>query len=651
MNQVVVIWNLTGEATAPLNTEWGTPSTQYYSDPRWTYTNMGEVFGVTLDNLGNIFVASSAVYGTTASGSIYKIANGSGTPALFASLPNNHNGLGNITYDCVHDSFYVSNFSDGLIYQLNSAGTVVNTFDPGASLPTPITGANANLGRRPWGLVTHNNTLFMGMWNQDIGHSPGAGPNQIWSVALNSTTGAPIPSTMHLEITMPALTGHNFSSPVSDIRFTAVGSMLVAERSMQDLNVPSAHVSRALEFSPSSGGWVPSPSHYLVGVINSPNPTNSAGGIDFDFTPGIRFPVWVSGDALHFTGGNYVYGIQGFPLGGGDVTNSLLIDDDDYILNSNKTQVGEVRIPCPDCNNPPPAPIITGPSSMCMPGNYTVSNPQTGVTYTWTVTGGTLSSTTGTATSVNWSNTGSGSITVTTSGPNGCGPVTTTIPVSACTVNSCTYCKQFKIDATLPAAPVALGGGLEDVKPTVTSNMPGVISITDTLLSTSVAYSPASCGVSGPLGAYIPQASPSVPPVFNPPLLPVPNGNQVIWQSSSAVNLGGGVSTPFHLQLPAPQVLKQGCSANFSFCMSFSLANADCLTCTVIKCFGPFPYERGGPNPNPDANTAQPVEQPKTSKKKKLLHGLEKAAGSVDVGGSGGQGKDSPAPKDPGTPK
>ena len=52
-------------------------------------------------------------------------------------------------------------------------------------------------------------------------------------------------------------------------------------------------------------------------------------------------------DALHFSANDYVYGLQGFPAGGGTHTNSLLIDLNDYVANYNKTQIGDVVIPCP----------------------------------------------------------------------------------------------------------------------------------------------------------------------------------------------------------------------------------------------------------------------------------------------------------------
>jgi hypothetical protein len=611
--QGVVIWNLTGESTAPVGALWSAPQTQYYSDPRWNTTNLGEVFGLTLDNQGNIYVAGTAIYGAPGNSNIYKIANGTGTPSLFATLPHDNavpNGIGNIAY-CVHDSLFASDFYDGLIYRLDASGNTVSTWDHGVNLPTatpsrtliPAVPKDGNstytaLGRRPWAVRVCQNRLFYSIWSEDDSRnpnfsSPGIGPNEIWSVALNGAGDPVVPA--RLEITLPPAHinfNNNYSNPVSDIAFTATGNMLVSERSMASNSGSNAHSSRLIEFFPiGGGGWGYNTSFpYLVGEPAFTHPSSSAGGVDFDFTPGARFPVWGSGDALAYHTGNYIYGIQGFPSGGGNTTNSLLIDDDNYTQISNKKQIGDVKIPCPDCTTPPPAPVITGPQSMCaLPSNYVISNPQAGVTYTWSVTGGTPSATTGAGISVNWANTGPGSITVTTSGPAGCTAVTSTIPVTTC--NSCSYCKNTGTNATLPVAPSAQAGGLYTIQPKITSLMTGVSSITETLLSTSISYTPASCGQSSSIGpAYISQALPATG--FPTVTLPVPNGNQAVWQTSSPAALSSaGVSTPVSLQLPpAPALTNPSCSTSFSFCMSFSLTNPDCLTCSVIRCFGPYPY-------------------------------------------------------------
>ncbi len=271
LDRVLVIWNLTNQSGAESNLlfdRWwnptSSPPTHYYSDSRWNYTNLGDVFGLTLDNLGNVYVAATNIYGTGAvgflspgstnaqkSGQIYKI-DASGQPTPFGPIPlhlplqNDSNGLGNIAWDCGHDSLFASNFNDGLIYRLNSAG-ILNpaTWDHGANLPSAVDihgvplgrtaiplGAKdvpssyAALGRRPWAVRAYKNRLYYSIWSQDSGRTAGAGPNEIWSVALD-ISGNPV-TPARLEITLPVLDSatFNYSNPVSDISFSAGGACL-----------------------------------------------------------------------------------------------------------------------------------------------------------------------------------------------------------------------------------------------------------------------------------------------------------------------------------------------------------------------------------------------------------------------------------------
>jgi hypothetical protein len=362
---------------------------------------------------------------------------------------------------------------------------------------------------------------------------------------------------------------------------------------MSGNNVPGAHQSRALEYSFNGAAWVlANPAAYKVGSVLSF--ANSAGSGAFDFGPGGR--AWVTGDALHYPSAppytDFIYGLQGFPPGGGDNYNSVLIDADNYVTQGNKTQIGVVRIPCPECTNPPQVPVIVGPRSACnSPSTYSVT-PQAGVTYTWAVTGGTPATATGSTINVNWSG-GPGTITVTTKGPGVCGAVSSFVSVAAC--STCEFCNQFKTSLSL-ANPISVGGGSYNITPTVTSTMTGVRSITTTLLSTSVGYSPAFCGGPGPLASYIPQVFSSSSPFLNPPTLTVPNGNQAVWTAMSTVPLGTGATTPFWLKLPPAPVLSPPCRANFSLCLRVSLATATCQNCDQIQCFGPYPYAGGAPS-------------------------------------------------------
>ena len=76
-------------------------------------------------------------------------------------------------------------------------------------------------------------------------------------------------------------------------------------------------------------------------------PASSAGGDDYDFGAGGR--VWVTGDALHLLTNDNIYGLQGLPASGGSIVNSILIDLNGDVSEQNKTQIGDVELPCPSC--------------------------------------------------------------------------------------------------------------------------------------------------------------------------------------------------------------------------------------------------------------------------------------------------------------
>ena len=634
-NRVVMIWDLANHSNAPLDTRWysgSAPPTQAYSHASWTVGNLGEVFGITLDDTGNVFVAATRIYGNNnvgslstvagnaAAGQIYILQNGSGNAAPFVNLKQGPagEGLGNLSYDCVHDSLYATNFHDGLIYRITPDKVIQpKQWDHGANLPTAVnwngaplvpvrqailgfdgSSSYAALGRRPWAVRVYKNRLYYGIWSQNWGTdatsttvpkaiiSEGTAANEVWSVPLDANGDPYGPA--RLEIIVPQFNPITSprSNPISDIAFGPMGTMLIAERTMIAKNSSYAHASRVLEYSWNGNQWVlPNPSAYSVGLF----PTNGAGGVDFDFSPGGR--VWATSDAMHYAAKDRLYGIQGLPAGGGSHFNSVLIDLNDDVDAYNKAQIGDVRIPCPDCTNSPTLPVIKGPETMCVsPAHYSVA-PQSGITYSWTVSGGTPATGSGPSIDVNWSSNTGGTVTVTATatGAGACGPVATSFKVVPCKI-SCDFCNEYKTAVTL-APPATISGGLKSVVPTVTSAMPGVNSVTVTLLNASVAYSSGSCGTSGPLAAYIPLASSSSVAALNPPILPVPNGNQAIWRSSAAVNLSGGATTPFQLQLPAPPFFPfPPCNATYSFCLRVSLGDDKCRSCDVIRCFGPFAY-------------------------------------------------------------
>lgn len=363
---LIVDLNNQNQAGVPVDKNWdaiSNPPTHFYTHPAWTKNALGDVFGLTLDDAGNIYVTASSSYvGATVSvggtgGEVYRIDGTTGAVNKFAVLPNlvvNNQApaLGNIHYSCQHDSFYVSNFADGRIYHLKNAttttGVVKSTFDhynnviDASSTAGGFEGGrnynqfvprnsvdpnnpNSTRGERVWGVQVFEDRLYYGVWRQDSLNNTGVDnhPNEIWSIPL--LAGGIFTGSAQLELTLPPLSATNpwpntgatnfYSNPVSDISFHPSGKMLLAERSMSGDTGFAAHKSRVLEYTRpnSSSPWTPltvtAANKYGIGAPHpATSPTNNggrpsaAGGVDYDLV-GSR--VWATGDALHFNGFPY----------------------------------------------------------------------------------------------------------------------------------------------------------------------------------------------------------------------------------------------------------------------------------------------------------------------------------------------------------
>jgi len=362
---VLTVIDFQNQGAAPIGAAgpWLTPK---YNGPggSWNKGNLGTIFGLTFDDLGNIYVASSSCYYSDyfpggLAGRIWKIDANTGAYSQFNNLPNfpdpslspgqNMPGLGQIAFDCDHRQLFVTNFEDGKIYRLSMTANAapLSTFDPGA--PDNGQPGFAPLGERLWAVRYHAGRVYYSIWAEDNGRPNASLFNTIWSVALNGS-GDFVAGSQRLELTVPHWNSNNYSNPVSDISFGPQGQMLIAERSMFNDTQPTAHQSRALEYicaaSPTGGKqWVPSGALFGIGVFDNPIGTtpSSAGGCDYDLGVGAR--TWVSADAIEF-GPDYTYGLQGLPAAGGDVTNSIEIDDNNLYASQDKTEVGGVRISC-----------------------------------------------------------------------------------------------------------------------------------------------------------------------------------------------------------------------------------------------------------------------------------------------------------------
>ena len=381
----VTIFNLNVPPPSPLeDTNWA--SMTRYNGPgnSWKDDSLGTVFGLTLDEYGNIFVTHSSCYfpdaiGTVfgaAPGAIYRIDGATGAIKTFCVLPNfldpvvngfaagdDKPGLGNITYDCRHHQFFVTNIEDGKIYRIQAVGangptgTVVQTFDPMVAdngLP-----GWAPLGERLWGIQWHGDRVYYSVWRQDA--SASAGLNEIRSVGILSS-GAINPASDQHEFFLPPFpysssgggggSANYRSMPVADISFSASGRMLCGERGIYTETMTAPHSARALEYVCNAGCWTPG-NVYMIGDYG--NQTNASGGVDYDrhaYGGGVIGRAWATGDALHL-GGFYldtVYGYQGLrPNTNGTNLNSILLDSDGNITSGDKTLTGDIEAPgCPE---------------------------------------------------------------------------------------------------------------------------------------------------------------------------------------------------------------------------------------------------------------------------------------------------------------
>ncbi len=355
-----------------------------YTHPDWFLDKMGQVFGVTIDDQGNIYTAHTAIYfadqlgsiGGFTPGQIYKIDAQSGAVSVFATLENTHNpalglpgeqsnaypGLGNLCFDAATQNIFVSNFRDGLVYRLDMTGQCLSAWNhpfTGESvtgrvncppLSSTIPGQAAALGNRVWAVQVHQGRMYYSVWWEDSGAPNATRANEIWSVAIDST-GDFVDGTERMEIEMPPVSG-SISNPVADIAFSPEGFMLCAERTMFSNSAggfgTSAHSSRAIEFffSCEEGGWTTdNTSSYSVGGGGQ----DAVGGCEYSFESSPENRVWVTSDRA----GSGIYGLQGLPKSGGGSSTSRLIDSDGAATGGDdKTQLGSLALSCSKSNSP-----------------------------------------------------------------------------------------------------------------------------------------------------------------------------------------------------------------------------------------------------------------------------------------------------------
>ncbi|HLP10734.1 MAG TPA: gliding motility-associated C-terminal domain-containing protein [Flavobacteriales bacterium] len=417
-NWSFMVYDIRDDGTAVGGTNW--PVTLCYpptaAAPDWKFSRTGPLFGVTIDNMGNIYLGSSFVVGapypagTAGGGGIYKVDANTWAVSDFITshpvftynpsvnkLPNKSDGLGDVFYDKYHGVLFASNFEDGNIYRISPGGIILTHHDP--FLTDPGIDAPADFGERIWALAVYQDTLENArLYFSRVGVDqcyPSTSLNEIWSIELDPATGN-FTGTEQLEFQLDA-SFSNHKSPISDICFDLDGNMYLAQRSSCGMYT-SAHKANVFRFKKDLAGGFSFDREYYLGEYSG---RDGAGGIDIGakyITPGYQVDVcentlWSTADAVLFNT-QKVYGATGMLLTGNDtlvaspnhyISTNLVVDHNQIIYDTPKGKMGDLEIfkdPCLDNINepvdvPPNISSLGGYATTFNPGKPSFSKPPT----------------------------------------------------------------------------------------------------------------------------------------------------------------------------------------------------------------------------------------------------------------------------------
>jgi gliding motility-associated-like protein len=534
------IFDTENNMSAPLGQNW---ATTFYTptDPaihdQWKGTNIGDVFGVAIDDQKNAYFTTTksiSSSGSTATnsgvagdGGVYKLnANDwSMTPLITTGngpnqIPNQNVGLGNICFDKWNNQLFITNFEDGKIYRFDTNGNLLSTFDPFNA--DDGSAGFAGHGEALWGINVYGDSpnnvkVYFSQWTEDnsLAFSTNVN-NSVWSVDLDASgefTGTEDFCFSLPDITYNWATVTGGSYPISDITFSTDGKMYLCEKTQggwsafagfDDIFTPGAHNSRLLEFTNVAGVWTMT-QHYGVGNYNTPNTSdNTAGGVALsnrETTAGIDCEklIWATGDALRFSGFNpadggqtYIYGAAGIPVEG----NSLDPNSPDYVQNtsiyvdidytgmgndgSNKMSFGDIEI---YSEAQASSTFTVTPDSTICPGEAITLNVVGGSNYQWSPTTNLDDPNSSTPIATPTQNT-----TYTVTGDGACGgtsQATVTVSVDDFTFNL----GPDLVVCNGSTDPLILDGGSQaiaclwstgETTPTISINTPGVYSLINT---------------------------------------------------------------------------------------------------------------------------------------------------------------------------
>lgn len=397
-----------------------------YHHPSWHVDSIGNVFGITLDNCGNIYTTASSNYSSDffgseaiirygeigggandvdAAGTIYKIDGETGQASVFAVLPqqvysfsnvtcegfgnvnrNTGPGLGNLTFSYESYHFYVTNFEDGRIYRLDTLGTILDSYDPLGYDPGAL--GPPEIEEVAYGITINNDNteLFFGSCgNIFFGPEPA-----LYSIPLNAdgsfagtidNTNLPAGATWdnfvgtETEHTTFNFLGGGFAADtyyISDIEFAPNGNLLVGARvgCESTLHTSYNHGGHAAIYTEGAGGLYDALEAivYISDGFFAEN--NGYGGVTvFENPNGNIEYIYSCGDLLEESGPHGVMiieeGVYGTAANPASPAGAIAYIPN-FIFEDPKGIGGDVMMfkECA-CEQTCPAEIVTAPISVC----------------------------------------------------------------------------------------------------------------------------------------------------------------------------------------------------------------------------------------------------------------------------------------------